>query len=115
MRILISGVLIVLLLWRLWASRRHLLSIKAKQMPALVNLDYPGQNSDFYLIEQALAGTDLARMENETIAMWAKRIDDQALIEVSKLHYKYRFDTDNFSAAEKFKLNLAVRSWLERK
>ena len=114
MQIFIMVLLMLVLLWRLWASRRYLLRTKANQAMPLNTFNYPGQDSDVYLIEQALAGTDFARMKNEAIAVWAKRIDDNSLIEISKLHYKYRFDTDNFSTGDKIKLNLAVQRWLAK-
>jgi len=114
MEMLVAMVVLVILLWRLWASRQHLQRTKAKQVMSLNTFNYPGQDSDFYLIEQALDGTDLARMENEAIAAWLKRVDDSSLIEMSKLHYRYRFDADNFSAGDKTKLNLAVQRWLAK-
>jgi len=111
-QLLVAAVLVVLLLWRLWVSRQHLLRTKPKQGMSSNAFNYPGQDSDFYLIEKSLVGTDLARRENEAIVVWLKRLDAPALMEISKLHYKYRFGTDNFSVAERAKLKQAVRCWL---
>ena len=114
MQIFIMVLLVLVLLWRLWASRQHLLRTEADSSEKVEKRDYPGQDSGLYLIGQALAKTDKARKKNESIAVWAKRIDDHSLIEISKLHYRYRFDADNFSAGDKSKLNLAVQHWLAK-
>jgi len=114
MQIFIMVLLVLVLSWRLWASRKHLLRTEADSSEKVGKRDYPGQDSGLYLIDQALVKTDKARKKNESITVWAKRIDDHSLIEMSKLHYRYRFDADNFSTGDKSKLNLAVQRWLAK-
>ena len=107
----IAALLLLVLVWRLY-TLRHQLSVRSRGGAEWVSFDYPGQDSELYLIEQALAETEQARQENESVAVWAKRIDNQMLIDIARMHYQYRFDSDSFSQASRCQLKQAVQSWL---
>lgn len=109
----VAALLIMVLVWRLYVSRQQLLKLAAE--PDL-NADYydaPGKDSELYLIEQALTATSKARLRNEAVTHWAERINDNALIEIVKLHSQYRFDYAHFNAEDRVKLALAAQQWLE--
>ncbi len=109
--LMIGGVLLLLLFWRLIVSRRDLVQMENKQqnMPALT---YPGQDSALFDIEKALAKTDDARLADESALAWARRIGNLPLIEISKMHTRYRFDEERFTAADRSQLQQTVREWL---
>lgn len=109
---LIAGVVLLLILvWRLYISRRDLVQLRTKQENQQV-FTYSGQDSEFFEIERVLAKTNHARLANESVADWARRIDNPQLVVISKMHYRYRFDGDNFSKADRSNLKLAVEAWL---
>jgi len=107
------GVLLLVLFWRLYISRKLLLKLNTKQHDHIERMDYPGKDSELYIIEQALAKTSSARMNNESITNWARRINNNELLIIGKMHYRYRFDNENFSYEERKKLKLAVQQWME--
>ncbi len=108
---IVGGVLLVILAWRLLVSRRDLVHLSAKQDNTLL-FKYPGQDSELFMIEKALAKTDNARMPNESVIAWAQRIDSQALLDISKMHYRYRFAAERFTIADRNRLKQAVKEWL---
>jgi len=68
---------------------------------------YPGEDSEFYLLEKALPG----RASGETHAAWIQRIasdfqaqEFQKLREALRLHQRYRFDPQGISPAERSQL-----------
>ena len=73
---------------------------------------YSGQDSELFDIEKVLAKTNDARLANESFAAWAKRIDNQPLVAISKMHYRYRFDSERFTTADRGRLKKAVEEWL---
>lgn len=109
--LIVGAVLVLILIWRLIISRRDLVKLGANKNSSQL-FKYPGQDSELFLIEKALAMTDDARLANESVFVWAKRIDNQALIEISKMHYRYRFDARRFTTADRNRLKQAVKEWL---
>ena len=79
-----------------------------------------GTDSEFYLIEQALAGVGGERHAAETLRHWIGRLPQkpgaaQLMIELESLlnlHYRYRFDPKGISPDEKAELKSNVREWL---
>ena len=108
--LVIVGGLLLILLWRLLVSRKHLITRQSNQKE-LACFDYPGKDSELYQIEQVLLGTASARLNNEPITVWAKRINDSELYVIGKMHYQYRFDNSHFSIEDRRKLKLKVRQW----
>lgn len=111
--LVVAAVLFIILVWRLIMSRRDLVRLNAKHSETLA-IEYPGHDSELFLIEQALAKTDNARLPHESTITWAKRVDNQALMAIGKMHYRYRFDTERFTRLDRNKLKQAVEQWLDR-
>ena len=111
--LVVAALLLMLLIWRLYVSRRDLVQLRPKQENVLL-IARPGLDSELYAIEKALAKTDNARMTNESVAVWARRIDNPQLIAISKMHYRYRFDTARFTRVDRGQLKQAVQQWLQR-
>lgn len=109
---LLAVVLLLLLItWRLFVSRRAMVQLQAKPNKSYA-VTYPGQDSELFDIEKSLANTESSRLPNESVIAWAKRIDNQALMVIIQLHYRYRFDNERFTAADRAKLKQAVAQWL---
>jgi hypothetical protein len=109
------GVLVILALilgWRMFGGKRA--TRKGITGSSAARLPYPGEDSEFYAVEKALA----ERAPGETQAAWVKRIaSDFSLQELNKinaalqLHQRYRFDPEGISAAERSKLRELCRSF----
>jgi hypothetical protein len=112
------GVLVVLALilgWRMFGGRR--IARKGAAGSGTVRLPYPGEDSEFYALEKALA----PRALGETQAEWVKRITtDFSLQESNKikaalqLHQRYRFDPAGLAAAERNQLRELCRALAPR-
>jgi hypothetical protein len=80
-----------------------------------------GMDSDFYLIEKALIKAGYARDPAETLQNWIGRMPENQhacrlrgdLKSILMLHYRYRFDPQGISPAEKEALTSKTRTWLE--
>jgi transglutaminase-like putative cysteine protease len=80
----------------------------------------PGTDSDFYLIEKALIKAGFDRNPTETLRNWIGRMPENQsashlmddLESILKLHYRYRFDPQGISPAEKEALTSTTRTWL---
>jgi hypothetical protein len=82
-----AALLIAYLFWRfIGAGQRK--EKTAMIQPAILQ----GQDSEFYLIEQALQNTPNARLPNESMQQWVKRLDEPELTDIYRLHYRFRFD-----------------------
>ncbi len=109
----IAAFLLLILLWRLYRVRKNLLKITDKHEEHVDVDDKPGQDSELYLIEQTFSGTDKARLGQEPIINWARRINSHELMHICKLHNQYRFDNDHFSVEDRGKLKRAVQQWMQ--
>jgi transglutaminase-like putative cysteine protease len=108
------GVLAVLALvlgWRMFGGRRIARNDAAAAASARPR--YPGEDSEFYAVEKALA----ARVPGETQAKWLKRIssniplqDSNRLGAALQLHQRYRFDPAGLAAAERNELRELCRA-----
>ena len=108
--------LIFWLAWRTLSGRRaDIPAGGAAHDPARV---WPGQDSEFYLIEARLAQLGFARGESEALTEWLTRIEGTAgqdinsLQELARLHSRYRFDPAGLSADERVLLRARALSWL---
>lgn len=104
--------LLIYLLWRLYAARRQLVSRERPCYTSEPGHDLLGQDIEFYLIEQALRNTEQARLNNEPVAAWVKRINNQDLIAFVQIYYRYRFDPQGLSPAKIGELKRDIRRWL---
>jgi len=108
------GVLAVLALvlgWRMFGGRR--VARDAAAAAAGARPRYPGEDSEFYAVEKALA----ARAPGETQAAWLRRIssdiplqDSDRLGAALRLHQRYRFDPAGLAATERNRLRELCRS-----
>lgn len=106
--------------WRLYRGRR-MLRRRAEPAPA-EQFRWPGQDSEFYLIEKRLGELGWGRNRGETPIEWLERIsaklpadfENGALILLARLHYRYRFDPMGLSAVERERLKALATSWLHR-
>ena len=81
---------------------------------------WPGQDSEFYLIEKRMAQLGHARQDAETVTEWLARIAAQIepggeggnLQQLARLHYRHRFDPDGLNAAERAALRAQALAWL---
>jgi protein-glutamine gamma-glutamyltransferase len=103
-----------LLLKKQWARfQRHR---KAKALAR----DYPGLDSEFYLLLQQLEEKGLKREPGETLGAWLERIQGTltvpagALQPLLKLHYTLRFDPKGLSVEHRAALKSEVSGMLER-
>lgn len=85
-----------------------------------VATERPGADSDYYLVEAALAGRGLQREAHETPAAWIARITREqpalanGLPGVLAAHYRIRFDPTGIDPETRENLRRAVREWLAR-
>jgi hypothetical protein len=80
------------------------------------------QDSEFYLVEQALIELGFARNPAESLKSWIARIKREnptselmdELSSLIELHYRYRFDPQGVEDVERENLKSAVNSWLNQ-
>lgn len=105
-----------------WLAWRTLRGRRAKTATAMggksLNRRWPGQDSEFYLIERRMAQLGHARHAAEAVTDWLARIaaqpDSAALPRLARLHYRHRFDPAGLSAAEREALRAQALDWLAR-
>ncbi|HOB33022.1 MAG TPA: transglutaminase domain-containing protein, partial [Verrucomicrobiota bacterium] len=110
---------LVLLIWQIAFRRRR---TTRHQAPSRVPPDWPGLDSEFYLVEKALARRGVIRRQNEPLAAWLERaLAEPALAEMRdrlrrllRLHYRYRFDPLGLSADERRQLREEARRCAEQ-
>jgi hypothetical protein len=85
-----------------------------------VLMSWPGLDSEFYLLEQRLAGRGVARHPSESLSDWlARALDDPSLKDLRaplqkllQLHYRYRFDPQGLTGPERETLKVEARDCL---
>jgi hypothetical protein len=107
--------------WRLYRGRRvmreHLISTTETQPR------WPGHDSEFYLIEKRLNELGWRRNRGETPFEWLARLsgalprdlNSGALTPIARLHYRYRFDPDGLTPAERRQLKVLALEWLQQR
>jgi transglutaminase-like putative cysteine protease len=102
------------LAWRLYRTRTR----EHGATTAGSRGEWPGMDSELYLIEQHLNTAGWGRRQHETVTDWVHRLraelplDAGSLLEIAELHCRYRFDPAGLSPAERTRLGEAVRAWL---
>ncbi len=107
----------------IWRSSQQFKAQKANQLAAVIEDTRPtqyGLDSEFYLIEQRLDGVGLGRSPSESLLQWKLRLSSQfetsqaaTLTEILALHYRYRFDPNSLSAAERAQLKTLTHRWID--
>jgi transglutaminase-like putative cysteine protease len=102
-----------LLSWRLFFRKR------TSGEAMLPQKRLSGADSELFLIEKSLARKKLHRPPHETFRQWFQRLrhslppEQLEMIEpILAMHYKYRFDPESFSRAERLQLTARAREWL---
>ncbi len=110
--------LCVWLAWRTLRGRRA--EAAAARTEVILKQPWPGQDSEFYLIERRMAQLGHARRDEETLTEWLARVETQAgldaegLQRLARLHYRHRFDPEGLPAAERQALRSEALAWLAR-
>jgi len=111
--LLTASLLAIYLAWRIYSAKRKL-SLNVRQVKtAGLQLTCQGLDSEFYLIEQCLRNTALARHHNESIQQWVRRLQLPALNRLYKLHYRLRFDPIGLSAEQRRQLQQQAKEWTD--
>jgi hypothetical protein len=78
-----------------------------------------GLDSEFYQLEKQLAEWGLARQSAETARQWGLRLQQRIpaakmiqLNQIIDLHYRYRFDPEGLSQADRDQLTEMIKAWL---
>ena len=113
--------LFALLAWRLYSIQRvDRLGSDAQRNG--VPRPLVGEDSEFSRVERRLHELGLSRHPWEPIARWVQRIQTgqpwlaatDSLQGIVRLHYRYRFDPNGLSTAERESLKARVQEWLEQ-
>ena len=108
-------VLAVLLFQIIFRRRR-----RARGSGQLTTSSWPGLDSEFYQLEQRLMASGLRRKTGEPLSGWLARTQaepvakevQQPLQELLRLHYRYRFDPQGLSRAERQRLRHQAKACL---
>lgn len=109
--------LLVIALWRLMAGKQWNRSRKSGELEKRGPV--PGIDSEFYLVERALAARGLERHAEETPVAWVRRItavDPQlgrTLPPMLNAHYRLRFDPEGLDDGARQIFRRAVHDWLD--
>jgi len=110
--------LLLFLVWYLYLKKRPRKAGNKNQLQTTGSRQ--GNDSEFYLIEQHLAGFGYGRNQDESFEQWLCRLDSfvigkaerDALYCILALHYRYRFDPVGINAEERNALKEKSRAWL---
>jgi hypothetical protein len=113
-------VILVLLYYIIFQRRTRRISTNRKTSPE-ASVIWPGHDSAFYRLEQALAARDLPRQPQEALSDWLERVLAKPALaelrsplrELLRLHYRYRFDPLGLNDAEKQSLVENAQAVLE--
>jgi hypothetical protein len=111
--------LFLFLAWRLYFTKRVTRGgvYETQSTPLVV---WPGQDSEWYEIENRLHTFGAARHPWEPFSQWLQRIRStktgsqfaDSLDSILSLHYRYRFDPNGITKAERETLTSRVNAWL---
>jgi transglutaminase-like putative cysteine protease len=104
------------LIWRILSTQRRRRSAQSAS-GSPVEPSWPGLDSELFLIHQRMSGGRFARLQNESLAEWQKRLEEasagnSALRHIFQLHRRLRFDPRGLPAEDRERLKREVESWL---
>jgi hypothetical protein len=107
------------LVWRLFFLRRQRRAGVQRRAGDATQLR-AGTDSEFYAVERRLGALGLPRAPAEAASHWLERIGEQAPVAGSSadlerllaLHYRYRFDPEGLSQADRERLRADAHAWL---
>lgn len=114
--------LMLVMLWRFSRQKRVRRRLEARNQTKIGAQQPPtGGDSELYLIEKVLNESGFTRHHSETMKKWLSRLEKDLpasyaineLKGIIELHYRYRFDPQGITPAERGRLKSAIRSWLE--
>ncbi len=113
--------LFVILAWRLYFVKRVARAGPEEQRYSVLR-PQAGEDSEFRLIEQRLQELGVSRHPWEPLSRWVERLEvsqpwmgaADSLQRILRLHYRYRFDPNGLSLAERESLTSRVEEWLEQ-
>ena len=100
-------------------TRRHK---RIREQNQGLSPEWPGLDSEFFLLERKLAGRGLGRQEDESLVEWLERARSEpalsglrtTLEELLSLHYRYRFDPFGLSGDERQELRREAMACVQR-
>jgi hypothetical protein len=113
LELLAALLLVIYLALRIFAAKGRLKRNAQFARTAELETCYPGFDSEFYLIEQCLKNTALARRHNESAQQWIGRLQIPALDRLYQLHYRLRFDPRGLSAEQRQQLQQQAKAWTD--
>ncbi len=105
------------MMWRLVFKRKFSRS-KAGDKTTKKPIHWPGLDSELYLAEKRLQELGLERYPGEALTVWFRRLEKvpnvsvKPLLELLRLHYRYRFDPKGIKSGEREQLRNGVLTWL---
>jgi hypothetical protein len=111
--------LLVLTLAQLLLKKQWVRFQRHRKTRALAR-EYPGLDSEFYLLLQQLEEAGFKRGSGETLSTWLERIQASlpvpaaSLQPIIKLHYQLRFDPKGLTAEDRATLKTEVSAMLDR-
>jgi hypothetical protein len=102
----VLALLVAVLAWRI--VRRARTARAGQGASGRVVRRWPGEDSEFYALERALAESGTPRAHGEALGVWASRVaaglDEAARVRLEQalaLHLRYRFDPAGLDAGER--------------
>lgn len=114
----LSWLAVPLLAWLAWRTLRGRRAATPAAGGGAAARAWPGQDSEFYMVEHRMAELGHGRREVETLTEWLARIAAQnganveSLRQLAQLHYRHRFDPAGLPAAERETLRTQALAWL---
>ncbi len=110
---------------RLWRKKRIRTLTEPEKKHRKIS-DHPGKDSPFYRIENRLIRMGFERGPGQSMYLWLRYIGKTASFpglpgtsllsaeQILDIHYRYRFDPDGITEAERKAMEILVSNWLDK-
>jgi len=111
---------------RLWRKKRIRTSAELGKKHREIS-DYPGKDSSFYQMENTLIRMGFERGPGQPVSLWLRCIGKSPSFsglsgtslllageKILDIHYRYRFDPQGITDAEKKNMEILVRNWVDK-